>query len=116
MMKNLSYLIVFILLSTPLFSQDHGSWVIPPYQIDFYDSGPVVSTISSGSNPFHVSAAAFKNNGELLFYVKDHEIYDENTNYIGSLTESASMQYEMEIINVPGQSDSYFIIYGWLAP
>ncbi|MDD4373699.1 MAG: T9SS type A sorting domain-containing protein [Bacteroidales bacterium] len=117
MKKIVLLIIIFATLGIYSFAQDHGSWVIPPYQIDFYSSGPVVSTISSSSSSFSVSAAAYKNNGELLFYVKDYVIYDENTNYIGSLAvENSAMQYEMEIINVPGQPDKYFIIYGWIAP
>lgn len=112
MKKIVLLIIIFATLGIYSFAQDHGSWVIPPYQIDFYSSGPVVSTISSSSSSFYVSAAAYKNNGELLFYVKDSEIYDENSSFVAYLNSSGSgRQYEMEIINVPGQPDKYFIIH-----
>jgi hypothetical protein len=115
-MKRKIFLLIIMMMSLQLSSQDHGSWVIPPYQIDFYDSGPVVNEIFPVPQPYYVSTAAFKENGDLLFYIIDNRIYNSSSVEIGSLYLGISQQYEVEIINVPGQNDTYYIIYGWLAP
>jgi hypothetical protein len=115
-MKRKLLLVIIIMLSRQLSAQDHGSWVIPPYQIDFYESGPVVDEIFPvPSNQYNASAAAFKNNGDLLFYLVDNAIYDNSSNIIGSL-QLYNMHCELEIINVPGEIDIFYIIYGWIAP
>lgn len=120
--KNISLIIIsififFMNMHLAFTQTEYGSWVIPPYRMNFYSNGPVVLNNLTNPSNYTMSDAGFENNGNLYFYLVDNQIYDVNNLNIGSLTaSSAGYQYEVEIIKVPGQLQKYYIIYGVFAP
>jgi len=119
-MKNIIYTIIitlFAALFTNMASpQDHGSWVIPPYRIDFYETGSIVSSnLLDPEEPYYFSDAGIDNTGNLKFYIIDNRVYDANSQIIATLTSVGGwLQNKAQVINVPGQYDQYYIIWGSL--
>jgi len=121
-MKRKVLLIVFMIItiigSNKLFSQNFGSWVVPPYRINFCNNGPqIFEDLIDPSQAYTFSDAAMKNNGEIYFYIKDRTVYDKNNQIVGELDgPSGDEQLETEIIEVPGQSNFFYIIWGIVFP
>ncbi|MFU8844991.1 MAG: SprB repeat-containing protein, partial [Bacteroidales bacterium] len=113
MKKILLILMCVVVILGKLFTQNYGIWVIPPYQINFFNTGPVVNmAFPDPPQPYVYSEAGIKPNGEMYFYVIDHTIYDLEDNQVGSLGCGGSMMNQVKIINVPGSMDKFYIIYG----
>jgi len=95
--------------------QNFGSWVVPPYRFDFYNTGVVThDDLITPEQHYYFSDGAFKNNGELLFYVIDGNVYDENSVFIGDLGNTGGYQAytsEIEIISIPGQLNKFYVIW-----
>jgi len=103
-------------------------WVMPPYNINMSGPTPQTATIPSASaGPHNISAGAYDQNGVLLFYVKDLNVYLASTSQLkGHLptpvnSGGAMWTYEgaeIEIVPVPGAElcDSFYVIYTVGAP
>lgn len=118
MKKNITLISIFVLVVIELFSQGFGTWALPPYRINFYGTGPVVNTdlVEPPEISYQCSAAGMDNNGNILFYIANTEVYEYegSSEPIGYLNNSGYdlAHTEMEVINIPGQPDMFYVIWG----
>ncbi|MBL7105353.1 MAG: hypothetical protein ISS18_13575, partial [Bacteroidales bacterium] len=117
MMKKLIFIFVLLVTFEGAFAQ-LGSWVLPPYRVDFNNTGPTAVNLQLAYpyNPYTFSAGAFNNNGDLLFYVVDYNIYDANSNIVEAIGSLSGYADEFEIINVPGENLQFYIFYASFPP
>lgn len=95
-------------------------WALPPNQINFGGT-PTASTISGASSgTYTISNGAYDENGNLMFYVKDDEVFDATSTSVGYLSSyfnpSNGYSYsfvadEIAIVPFPNQCNMYFLIY-----
>jgi len=110
------FLILFSIIVNSAICQEFGSWVIPPYRIDFPNSGPEANIQFVEPNQNYVASdAAIKHNGEVLFYVIDEnsslQIYGSNNQLIDNISKPGAL-YQLKIVPLPGQNLKFYIIWG----
>ena len=115
LLKTVLIAIIALFINTTATAQTFGSWVIPPYRIDFYDSGPVVTEITGPVLPYTCSGAGIKENGNLNFYMVNGDVFDAYSSEIGYVWDDP-VQFELDIINVPGETNKFYTIGGRLIP
>lgn len=124
-MKNtykLCIILLFIILNSfwTLSQSIENKWVLYPHAVNFNEVPPEVMVLP-GANPnyngeYADANGAFTQDGELLFYLLDRELFNGNGDYFGYLAPySVGFSYSMRetyIVPVPGSNTRYFIIYG----
>lgn len=94
------------------------SWILYPNIVDLNSTPPVVAVLPNVTPPYDEytdSNGAFDDNGNLLFYLIDSDIYDNTSSYIGYL-QGATSGYtlplrETNIVPVPNNNNKFYIIY-----
>lgn len=124
--KSTFTIILFSLIMTnTAIGQTKGSWILPytlgiannqAHQLEFIQ-GPIQETglkVFNTYTPFGYSAGGYAQNGDLLFYIVDKEVYDANTNTsVGAFhsINEGSINAEVQIIRKPNSESVYYIIY-----
>lgn len=95
------------------------TWTLPPYRVNFAPAGtPTLPLASAGQ--YRVANGAYGVNGNLLFYVKDLNVYKADgtsmgalTGYLanGTTTHFNSPTKEMPIVPVPNSCSKYYVIW-----
>lgn len=131
-MKNISKIFLrvnFTLLLCALFFAGHTQgnqsrlWSLPPYQLKF----PTLSLTSLPTNGYtglpaqYATNAMHDANGNLLFFIVDHTVYDRNGRWINDIymppqfsSNNPLVQGTSEwlIVPVPGSCKKYFLVAG----
>lgn len=107
---TLAFIFAMSIVNAMAFTQMRN-WVILPNRIQLiYGSNPQVNSISGASSAQYKAAnGVFDENNNLLFYVRDGEVYDASSNYIGWVVGSNPLK-EVVIVPVPGQCKKYYVI------
>jgi len=112
-------LIILVMVSTMQFGQSvEKEWLISPHSVDFDSTPPVVSILPNQS-PYEYtdSNGAFDDEGNLLFYIIDAQVYNNTSNFVGLLLEANSGYSlpirETNIVPVPGNNNQFYVIYSF---
>jgi len=94
-------------------------WETPPYIINTSTTPPSAqNSLTSGA--YSVANGTYDQNGALLFYIKDYNIYDASNNVVGILAgynlancsgAYTTLSPEIAIVPIPGTCKQYYIIY-----
>ncbi|NEN25136.1 hypothetical protein G3O08_16670 [Cryomorpha ignava] len=118
---RLSLIILSLTLLSNFSFAQMDYWTLPPYQYHMSLLNPTHTTLPGNqSNSFSVANGAYEPNGNLVFYVKDDGIYDDQGVFVNNLP--IYMPYpngpvydilsgEIAIVPIPNECKKYYIIY-----
>jgi hypothetical protein len=117
-MKTKKFFMVLVaLLITGMSMAQMNSLVMPPFSMDVTSSPLTVNSLYTGapsSGSYYVSNGVYDRNGNLLFFVKDNNIYAGNGSLVGPLGTNPSNSFlggEIAIVPIPGECKKFFVIY-----
>ena len=112
---SLIILLSFMLVTILSAQTQQSKWIVPPNIVDF-TTGFTTSLPGTPPSSYNVANGAFDENGNLLFYVIDDNVYDNLGNVISGTYPGSSYDKEILIVKVPQFCDKYYIIYTKVAP
>jgi hypothetical protein len=123
-LKTVFIVILAMMISNITKSQTYGSWVLPfdhnsNYEADRLQFGQNIQTTYlqdiSSNQDYRFSAGAYDDNGSLLFYAMDYDVYDASSNYVGnfSIAGSSVTRPEIQIIRKPECDTVFYIVYSY---
>lgn len=94
------------------------NWTLPPNKVfmQYGNTTPSVTSITGApNNTYIVANGAYDENNNLLFYVIDDTLKDASSNYVGMISNYATLK-EIVIVPVPGECRKYYVIVGHPVP
>lgn len=84
--------------------------------MQYGNTTPSVTSITGApNNTYIVANGAYDENNNLLFYVIDDTLKDASSNYVGMISNYATLK-EIVIVSVPGECRKYYVIVGHPVP
>ncbi len=119
-MKTISFLLCLLSAHTLLQGQ-MNYWVLPPNKVTVNVASPTSANLTNpaiSANQYVAANGTYDENGNLLFYIIDREVYDAASNWVGQLnyhdngtTNYAFIGKEIAIVPIPGTCKQFYAIY-----
>lgn len=123
--KNKIQILSFLIISFLNLNAQMNYWATPPSKLDVRNSVISASPLYNGapsSDAYRVANGIYNGCGNLLFYIKNTTVYDNNGNAVGQLggryvnPNNCAENYfrikgEIAIVPKPGDNNSFYAIY-----
>lgn len=118
-MKKSGLLILLIIMSMKMSIAQMNYWTMPPFKFNMTTAIPTSTALPGGASVYSVSNGAYDENGNLLFYVHNSEIFNSLGVSVGSLIGytcstppiGAFASTQVEIVPIPGTCNKFYVLY-----
>jgi len=108
---------IFISLKTTVAQMNY--WTTPPYKFNMTAATPTSTALPGGLSAYSVANGAYDENGNLLFYVQDQNIFNSAGVNLGNCFidytcgefESHFSPMQIEIVPIPGACNQFYVFY-----
>jgi hypothetical protein len=109
---------LLILFSFQLSKAQMSQWALFPNKVTIPATGALSFQNIAATQPYITSNSAYDINGNLLFYIKDNQVFRPNNTSLGVLPVDPILGYglinpEIEIVPVPNSCNKFYIIYSY---